>query len=104
LKVRPVKKLDDGKTYEYCSAEEATHIWVNFPGPHGYQILPVRGDVSPKWNWDGNVDEPTITPSIRTKAHDFVCHSYITKGKVQFLADCTHEYAGKTMNLLEVDI
>lgn len=29
----------------------------------------------------------------------FSCHSFVTNGSIQFLADCTHELAGKTVQL-----
>lgn len=28
-----------------------------------------------------------------------VCHTFITNGRVQFLGDCTHEFAGQTLGL-----
>jgi hypothetical protein len=27
------------------------------------------------------------------------CHSFVTNGKIQFLADCTHKLAGQTVEL-----
>lgn len=30
---------------------------------------------------------------------DTVCHSFVTDGKIQFLGDCTHELANKTVPL-----
>ncbi len=30
---------------------------------------------------------------------DTVCHSFVTDGKIQFLGDCTHALAGKTVDL-----
>jgi hypothetical protein len=32
-------------------------------------------------------------------AKDIVCHSFVTDGKIQFLSDCTHGLAGKTVDL-----
>jgi hypothetical protein len=54
-------------------------------GPHG-------------WQWNGSVDLPTVTPSIKVTGVG-VCHSYVTNGKIIFLADCTHPLAGKTVDL-----
>jgi len=31
-----------------------------------------------------------------------VCHSYVTDGRIQFLADCTHALAGLTVDLPEL--
>ncbi len=32
-----------------------------------------------------------------------ICHSFVRDGKIQFLSDCTHELAGQTVELPEVD-
>ena len=32
-----------------------------------------------------------------------VCHSFVNDGQVQFLDDCTHELAGQTLLLLDVE-
>ena len=29
----------------------------------------------------------------------FVCHSFVTDGRIQYLSDCTHQYAGQTIDL-----
>jgi hypothetical protein len=31
------------------------------------------------------------------------CHSFVREGKIEFLNDCTHEHAGQTLDLLDVD-
>ena len=31
-----------------------------------------------------------------------ICHTFITDGQVQFLSDCTHEYAGQTLPLPDI--
>jgi hypothetical protein len=33
----------------------------------------------------------------------FVCHSFVTDGQIQFLTDCTHALAGKTVELPDFD-
>jgi hypothetical protein len=32
-----------------------------------------------------------------------VCHSFVTDGRIQFLTDCTHAFAGRTVDLPEWD-
>ena len=60
-----------------------------------------------QWSWNGSVDAPTLAPSILTKGRDekgeHVCHSFIKNGKVEFLSDCSHEYAGRIVDLLDID-
>lgn len=82
-----------------------------------------------RWQWNGNPEKPTFKPSVLvTSGHhvqgydgggcwcDFnaeliakgeepcefscgICHTFITDGQIQYLSDCTHEYAGKTIPL-----
>lgn len=81
----------------------------------------------PLWGWNGSLDRPTFTPSVRVtwrdftaagetaldawhdagcpkpmpkfEAQDFCCHSFVTDGRIQFLSDCTHSLAGQTVDL-----
>ena len=78
----------------------------------------------PRWGWNGDVEKPTFTPSVlaqwdqwepspttddlsekikrgeikQVQVHK-VCHTFITDGRVQFLNDCTHQYAGQILEL-----
>ena len=70
------------------------------------------------------MERPTFTPSLLVRgtvpltseqitAYDrgeglptpvpYVCHSFITDGRIQFLSDCTHALAGQTVDLPEVE-
>jgi hypothetical protein len=59
-----------------------------------------------RWSFNGDYDKPTFTPSMLVNANmpqlGHRCHSFITDGKIQFLSDCTHKYAGQTMDLPDV--
>jgi hypothetical protein len=85
----------------------------------------VRQDNGAIWRFNGDVDKPTFTPSLLIQSGHYVagfltskeecyfckenmnmcyiCHSFITDGKIQFLSDCTHPLAGQTVELLDVD-
>lgn len=75
----------------------------------GLHMLPISGDADgrPMWTFDGNLDAPTLSPSILSRrgpgADDlppaFVCHSFLEAGRFRFLGDCTHELAGQTVDL-----
>ncbi len=73
---------------------------------HSLYIPPHAG--RPQWQWDGNLEAPTFTPSLLItwrKRDNTVfrrCHSYIRNGQWQFLSDCTHELAGKTVDMVEL--
>lgn len=56
-----------------------------------------------KWEWDGNIEAPTINPSIKVQTTfigaSVICHSFVKAGQIQFLGDCTHKLAGQTVPL-----
>lgn len=113
MKALPLKQVAGG--YERCGPNEATHIRLHVPGPLPNRILPITLDrataIPPCWTWNGSVDMPTVTPSVKSRGGrmvgdvyvDVVCHSWIANGQIQFLTDCTHQFAGQTHNLLDVD-
>lgn len=52
--------------------------------------------------FNNNLDKPTFDPSILCNwVPERVCHSYVKDGNIQFLTDCFHELAGKTVELPE---
>lgn len=83
----------------------------------------------PSWKFNGNLERPTFTPSLLVRSGHYCdfgkehgcwcthnaekiakgaepstfkcyrCHSFVTDGKIQFLGDCTHDLAGKTVEL-----
>jgi hypothetical protein len=60
---------------------------------------------NPVWTFNGSVDKPTFGPSILATIQDEprkICHSYVVDGRIQFLADCWHALAGKTVDLPDV--
>lgn len=60
-------------------------------------------DGSHAWGWNGSLTVPTITPSVLCEGvrddMAFRCHSFVTAGRIRFLPDCSHGFAGKTMDL-----
>lgn len=51
--------------------------------------------ITDAWRFDGNLEEPTFEPSILTRGHSSVCHSFLRQGQWEFLSDSTHHLAGK---------
>lgn len=105
MKAKPVRIV--GTTgYQPCSIEECTHVTLNIPGPTGILTLPVilKGtrEGTNCWSWNGDVDSPTIKPSVKTEGHDFLCHSWINDGQAIFLDDCSHDLRNSTVALLDV--
>lgn len=72
------------------------------------------------WEWNGDLERPTFTPSILTtgvqwgegdgfykpahagvaKGDKIVCHSFLTDGIWNFLGDCTHNKAGQSVPMV----
>lgn len=105
------------------ATQNRLHFWC--PGcdeAHGIRYASGGGD-APVWEWNGNLDLPTISPSILVRGNQWpkskfpeyyknnhssvptggmtVCHSFVTDGRIQFLGDCTHALAGQTVDLPE---
>ena len=113
MKAEPLTIDPDGCGYKRCDPDKATHVRLNVPGPIPTRIIPVqlRGtrQGTGNWSWNGDIDKPTLRPSIKTTMEfggskpDMICHSWVNDGQVQFLGDCTHSLAGQTVDLLEID-
>ena len=102
MKAEPLK-LVHGTGYVRCEPHEADNVRVNIPGPTGRLVLPVnRTDGHISWSWNLDTEKPTLSPSIKSEGHNFLCHSFITDGVVDFLSDCSHEYAGRKETLKEL--
>lgn len=80
-----------------------------------------------RWTWDGNRERPTIEPSVLVRSGHYmpehkagdpcwcsyneqhpdapakftcgVCHSFVRNGRIEFLSDCSHKFAGRTVDL-----
>ena len=111
MKAKGLVRTDSGfKDAENTS--EITHLEFNVPGPFPTRIIPVMLKGSRKgtgnWTWNGDLEKPTIKPSVLTTLElpnkKIVCHSFINDGKIQFLSDCTHSFAGQTLDLLDIEL
>lgn len=77
------------------------------PGCGTMHQVRVEGESRPRWDWNGNADAPTFSPSVlvtmpdpdRTGVNLSTCHSFVRDGRIQFLGDCTHALAGQTVDL-----
>ena len=79
VRFRRLEKVD--AIVFHCPACEATHQ-IRLAGPT-------------HWTCEGEPDRPTFWPSIKvttpTLFRDEICHSFVTLGRIAFLADCTHK-------------
>jgi len=97
-KVNQSKRIDNAPDYVFVC-----------PGcGHGHGLyISHPNDVGAQWTWDGNIEKPTVQPSIMSK-WDYgtgkkVCHMFVREGKIIFLNDCTHELRGKTVDMKDID-
>lgn len=55
-----------------------------------------------RWTFNGDMNKPTFKPSLlNTKPNDkkYRCHLFLTDGKIIYLNDCSHDFAGKEIDL-----
>jgi hypothetical protein len=99
-----VKVIDDDSP----TVPNGRALWMWCPGCDGaHRVAVVGKDGSmphnePTWEWDGDLEHPTISPSILCHSSGTLprCHSFVRHGFWQFLGDCTHELAGQTVEMV----
>lgn len=76
----------------WCVGCAEHHIW---------QIEATKG---PNWEWDGDTEKPTVSPSILTRGSrpDKRCHVFIKAGQIKYLNDCGHKLAGQTVAMVDL--
>lgn len=80
----------------HCPGCEETHAyWLAHPG----------GRKGPIWEFNGNPDAPTFSPSLRVRSfrHDkeTCCHLFVREGQIEYCSDSTHGLAGKIVPMVE---
>lgn len=60
--------------------------------------------INETWTFNGDLVKPTISPSLLStfgsRKSDARCHLYVEDGKLRFLKDSTHKYAGQTIEMV----
>lgn len=82
-------------------------LFIQCPGCknlHPIAVDPSAHPAGQSWTWNGSYDAPTFNPSLLCNDHypSKRCHSFIRDGQIQFLDDCYHELAGKTVPLAPI--
>ena len=107
MKARPMR-LVEGEGFIDCSVDEATYVKLHMAGPIPTRHLPVilKGsrDENNAWTWNGDTEKPTLRPSILSQNHRYRCHTWVNDGVAQYLDDCSHELAGQSIPLLDVEM
>lgn len=88
-----------------CPGCKTGHRYVVKWGQKEIEDMKRLGYGTPTWQFNGDLESPTFTPSLLYHKSDVqpLCHIYMTNGKIQFLSDCTHELAGQTVDLADID-
>lgn len=95
--------------------KRAGENYVSFmcPGCDDHHVIPVKPHEK-GWTFNGDFEKPTISPSLLVHPHGVLnddgsvsqtprCHSYVRDGRIEYLGDCTHALAGKTVELPEFE-
>lgn len=113
-----------------AQGEGQTYVVFHCPGCKDTHSLPVNGNSSPNWQWNGSLEKPTLSPSVLTRSGHYVpgqpdgscwctfnaehpdeeapftcylCHSFVRDGQIEFLGDCSHALAGQTVALDDIE-
>ena len=122
MKIKPFSNVLDGPVVGYT---------FRCPGCGDIHAVNVNNPASGcNWKLVGGVDKPTFSPSVLVRSGHYarhykrgddcwctyyrdhpeetpvyscyICHSFVKDGKIQFLSDCTHALAGKTVELPDI--
>lgn len=115
--------VDSADLMFWCPACQFGHgVWTTHP----------NGITGAKWKFNGNVESPTIEPSVLVQSTVFSakgkadydawyaagcpdrkgqpfdsipvrCHSVITNGVIHYCGDCSHAMAGKSVQMEDID-
>jgi hypothetical protein len=102
--------------------EISDHVYVFYcPGCRNEHLVHVNGKRNASkatWSFDMNLEHPTFSPSIFLKTGIYadpkwippdseshwnvICHSFVRRGSIQFLNDCTHDLKAQTVELPDI--
>lgn len=84
------------------------HGWKVFcPACHSYHVFSTDepNEDGARWWFNGDKERPTFKPSMLERdghgATKRVCHSSVRDGRIHFHTDCTHDWAGRNVELPE---
>lgn len=110
VETKPVlHRLDSGRLIFWCQACQ-THHYIQVEG-------------APKWDWNGDMVKPTVSPSIRVRGvvplsdaeislvmvgvsvetKEFQCHLWVKDGVIQYCNDCIHPLSGQNIPMIPFD-
>lgn len=95
-KIKHVEHIYNGEKYHH----DQYHYWCEgCGGEHAFALRHEGGN----HDFNGDLNSPTVNPSLLENYPPKVCHSFIRDGKIQYLGDCWHALAGQTIELPDID-
>jgi hypothetical protein len=101
------------RAWHASDGRHGTRLYMWCPGCDDLHAVEVSAPN--RWTWDGNLESPTVSPSILVEdvqwkpeygfhkpTHHVApgdptrCHSFVKQGRWEFLDDCTHHLTGQT--------
>jgi len=87
------------------------HVWIYCPACKTHHVFDSR------WTFNGDFEKPTFSPSMLIKTGPYptvdksnpmagktkFCHSFVRNGQIEYLNDCTHDLAGQTIELPDIE-
>lgn len=97
-----LKIIDNKKYLMFCVDYGTSNIL------DGFHCLPVITSGSRcntnAWTWNGDLENPTLKPSIKTKGLEGIMHCWLNEGKTKMLSDSNIPNKGKTVDLINLNM
>lgn len=86
VKLRTAKDNNNKKIYTfYCPGCKHSHMF------------------NEEWTFNNDMEKPTFSPSLLNYNDIERCHIFVRDGKIEYLSDCSHELAGKIVDMEDVN-
>lgn len=85
------------------------YVRFGCPACGGRHRIQVGDGMEPRWTWNGDSDKPTFNPSVkceRLMGKDRTmnrCHFFVREGRIEYCSDSTHELAGQTVDMRDME-
>lgn len=89
-----------GRYYFWCPGCDTPHVYTIKPWQR-FNEQTKKYEPGPVWQMTGPLEKASFTPSYVCGGDSSRCHFYVREGRIQFLADCHHKLAGKTVDLID---
>lgn len=79
-------------------------IWcVGCQKLHRINVYQPNSTTGVQWRWNANAARPTFSPSIIVAlGRNKVCHFYVQQGRIEYLRDTHHTFAGQHLPLANI--